>query len=559
MHQFVAKAGAVGLVVLMLVACGGGGGDDGGGGAPGPTPSPNPSPPAPGEAVVSGKVTYDRVPHNPITNGLDYASTFVAPVRGAVVEAVGSSGNTLATGETDAQGNYALTVPAETNLFIRVKAQALRAGVPSWDFAVVDNTNGDALYVLDGSSFDSATGASVRDLHADSGWSGASYTEPRSAAPFAILDTVYEAFMLVRGADPAARFPPLELNWSPDNRPVSPFDAEAGDIVTSSYRFSGGEREIFILGSADNDTDEYDQHVVAHEWAHYFENEFSRSDSIGGPHSVDDYLDPRVAFGEGFGNAFSGMALDEPIYRDSLGARQSMGFPVNVENNDLAEQHEGWYSEASVQAILYDIYDAANEELDAVTLGFGPIYDVLTNAQRNTPVLATIFTFIPPLKAARPEAADNIDQLVAAERIVSVGMDEFGTGETNNAGNAQDVLPVYMPIDIGGSEEICSLGDDPKQPPQSYGSINKLSNARFLKFDVDVSRSYVFTATGGAGTDPDMVLHQRGIIAVSDDPPPGPESFSRRLDPGTYVLEIYEFANITEDPRGRTCFTVSIT
>ena len=55
-------------------------------------------------------------------------------------------------------------------------------------------------------------------------------------------------------------------------------------------------------------TDEYDDHVVVHEWAHYFEANFSRSDSIGGDHASDNVLDIRLAFGEGFGNAYSAMA-----------------------------------------------------------------------------------------------------------------------------------------------------------------------------------------------------------------------------------------------------------
>jgi hypothetical protein len=32
-------------------------------------------------------------------------------------------------------------------------------------------------------------------------------------------------------------------------------------------------------------TDEYDDHVIIHEWGYCFEDKFSRSDSIGGNHS----------------------------------------------------------------------------------------------------------------------------------------------------------------------------------------------------------------------------------------------------------------------------------
>jgi hypothetical protein len=532
---------------LFTAGCGGGGGSGGG------VVDPPAPPPAGEDGTVSGRVTFDRVPHNVLTGGLDYGATAPAPVRGAIVEAIdaGSGSTVVASAETDADGNYSLEVPAETDVFVRVKAQSLRTGSPAWDFMVVDNTSGDALYVLDGSAFDTGTAAVVRNLHAASGWGGTSYSEPRAAAPFSILDAVYESFQLVLDAEPGAQFPALEINWSTDNRPISPFDPASGDIVTSSYRFANGIGEIYILGEENNDTDEYDRHVVAHEWGHYFENEFSRSDSVGGPHSIGDHLDMRVAFGEGFGNAFSGMALDDPVYRDSLDHMQARGGSINVESNDTS--NPGWYSEGSIQSILYDLFDPADDGVDAVTLGFGPIYAVLTNEQRETSALTSIFSFIEALKAANPANAGNIDMLVMAQSIVSVPIDEYGTAESNNAGNGEDVLPVYTPIEIGAgnSVDVCSI--------DAFGPINKLSNARFLRFSIDMPGLYTFRAIGDAGTDPDLVLHQMGIIEVSEDLASGVETFSRQLNPGNYVLEVYEFSNITPDSRGRTCFNVSIT
>ena len=61
-----------------------------------------------------------------------------------------------------------------------------------------------------------------------------------------------------------------------------------GWIVTTAYRVwfrsAGGARAgIYVLGAADNDTDEYDQHIVAHEFQHFLEDQVSRSDTPGGP------------------------------------------------------------------------------------------------------------------------------------------------------------------------------------------------------------------------------------------------------------------------------------
>ena len=88
-----------------------------------------------------------------------------------------------------------------------------------------------------------------------------------------------------------------------------------------------------MLGAASNDTDEFDQHVVAHEFHHFLEDAVSRADSVGGTHSLDERLDPRVAFSEGFANAFSAMVLDDPVYRDSFGVAQGEDFSFNMESD----------------------------------------------------------------------------------------------------------------------------------------------------------------------------------------------------------------------------------
>src|SRR5690606_40072898 len=48
---------------------------------------------------------------------------------------------------------------------------------------------------------------------------------------------------------------------------------------------------IYLLGAENVDTDEFDTHVILHEWAHYFEKALSRTDTIGGMHQYADYLD----------------------------------------------------------------------------------------------------------------------------------------------------------------------------------------------------------------------------------------------------------------------------
>lgn len=499
--------------------------------------------------VITGKATYDHVPHNS-SNGLDYGATEMLPIRGAQVQAITPNNTTLANGVTDENGDFSLTVAGNASVRIRVRAALTGSGSASWDVRVVDNTAGGAVYVMDSITFATNGATMVQNMHALSGWGGSAYTGERAAGPFAILDAIYDALNKVLAVDPGAQFPLLLVNWSPANRPIDGNEA-AGEIGTSFYRrMQGGDSEIYLLGAENNDTDEYDDHVVIHEWGHFLEDRFARSDSLGGSHSNGDRLDPRVAFSEGFGYAFAGMVTDDPNSRDSGGFNQLSGFNINVEDN--ANLNPGWYSEGSVQSVLYDFYDAAADGPDNLALGFAPIYAALTGPVADDPSMATIFSFLVHLKAARPGDATAINSIVAPQDIVSVAVDEYGSNESNDAGRSQDVLPVYTQLALDGTPTtLCSIGGD-----QAFGVYNKLSNRRLLRFTLQSGTRISFSAVGPTGSDPDMVLHQRGLIAISEAEGSS-EFFQRDLPSGEYVLEVYEYSNVTETPRGRTCFDIS--
>src|SRR6185503_5118952 len=136
-------------LVTLLAACGSGGNAD----------------PAPGTVTVSGKVTFDRVPAV-AGQGLVYAQTVVQPARGVTVELL-QAGSVRASTTTDAKGTYSFAgAPQNTDVSIRVRAEMLRIGSPSWNFRVVDNMNGEALYTLAGTVFNTGATDVTRNLHA---------------------------------------------------------------------------------------------------------------------------------------------------------------------------------------------------------------------------------------------------------------------------------------------------------------------------------------------------------------------------------------------------------
>jgi hypothetical protein len=419
-------------------------------GCPGPD-DPDTDPDDSGTTVkVGGKVTYDFVPatYAPSSQSgtLAFSQKSVKPVRNAVVQ-VRQGSSVLATTNTDEQGNYQLSFkPGSGQLSVVVLAKTSTPSIQG-----EDNTDGDAIWAM-GSTL-SAADATV-DLHAPHGWTGSGYdASKRVAAPFAVLDSMYtaaRAFMAVR----TVNFPALKVNWSPDNVPERG-DKASGFIGTSHY--SPSEKEIYILGKAGVDTDEFDSHVIVHEWGHYFEAGLSRSDSPGGQHGAGDVLDPRLAFGEGYGNAIAAMVLPESVYADTSwggGTLGAFGFDAETEPSPTDDPSPGAFSEATVLRLLYDLYDSGSGEAsyDQVAVGLGPIYDVLVGSQKTTNALTTIGSFITGLKSQPGVNAAAVNTLLAHYELGPITT-EWGDGDDGlRAMYSSASLPYSVNVYLTGGE-----------------------------------------------------------------------------------------------------------
>ena len=487
--------------------------------------STKPTTPSTGTIILSGKITYDLVPANSNYIGLDYDNIRQEAVKGAQVDAIDSSNQSVASTITDDMGNYTVSLPNNTAIKIRVLAKTVKSDTATWDVKVIDNTNNNALYVMEGPLSSTGTSNVTRNLNASSGWDGSSYSSSRVAAPFAILDNAYKSIQKVLTADPDSVFPPLLINWSIYNVSISG-DTSLGQITTSHYNNSN----LFILGDANSDTDEYDDHIITHEWGHYYEDKLSRSDSIGGPHGPGELLDIRVAFSEGFGNAFSGMVLDAPVYFDTMGANQANGFSFDMESE--AQNNPGWYSEASVQRILYDLYDDNSDGSDTLSFGFAPLHTIFTGTQKTTTAFTSIFSFITLLKNENVGNASEIDSLVLSENIATI---------TDIYGNDRSNTPYHEYGTLGSDLSIVISNTD--------GSYNKLSNRQYVKFNIVSSGIYTIKVdqTNGADSDPDFYVFDTSPFSrvdFSEGTVSGLEEKDVSLSAGEYLLDISEYNNI---------------
>lgn len=536
----------LGLAVLV-VSCGGGGGGGGGGAALPISGSGNSasSGTASGSsastvtaALLTGRITFDSVPS---TGGaLNYAATVIKPVRGAALDVVDAGGTVKASTVTDADGRYSVSIPTGTALAVRVRAQLLHSGADgAWDVTVRDNTQSNGLYGMQGGYFVATNAAVTQDLRAPSGWTNTSYGAERVAAPFALLDAVYTAQTKILSVAPGTSFPALRVFWSPNNRPAAG-SISLGQIGSSYFTdetSSGGTKSIYILGSENVDTDEYDSTVVTHEWGHYYQAAFSRDDSPGGAHSLGELLDRRLAFSEGWGNAWSGIAQNTKIYSDSAGLQQAQGFAFDV--SAPASKAAGWFSETTVQSVLWN--------LNANT-GFASIQKAMTGLA-TTAAVTSIHAFAAAFQSvASSTEISALNGLLTAQGITPPS-DAFAANEVNDGGLGAFALPLYTTVSVGTPQQVCVTNQaDPNR------DNNKLGTYAYLKLAVAQARNYTVSISGPATSDPDVTVYQRRIVGGAWNAKQGTESGTFPLAVGPVVWVINDY----KESSANTCFTVTV-
>lgn len=491
--------------------------------------------PLPPIVTISGEVQYEHVPQGFPGSGLNYAGQGFVSTGNLFVEVLNATTqNVIASGTFPSEFHF--DVPSATDLRLRTTAVLSRQApepLPHWQISVRDldatGTPIGDVYTFTGPVFSSGPGGR-RDLQIPSGWNSAGQlVGPRSAAPFAILDALRPVLFHAQSSiSPVPDLPPLLIDWSPTN--------VGGDTFFQAN--PGGTSWIVLAGEADVDTDEYDPSVIRHEFGHFILHSVSRDDSIGGAHSIVDRVDMRVALSEGFATAYGALVVHDSRYLDSFGVGQGESGFFDI-SGDI-QQNEGWYTEASIQEVLWSLQD-----LDTV-------WTVINGPMRQADAMISPFVLFAAYRQLRPDRAPTLDFLLQGEGIVGPTIEPYGSTETNNA-SSQNVLPVYRPISLGGSVQVRSTNE--------FGVGNKLSTHRFLRLNVPAAGNVRFRAIAAAGRDPDMLLFRQGV-SIGPSPGPANEDFSLVLQPGDYVLDVYDCGNADCNDNvtpGPVDITVSVT
>jgi hypothetical protein len=550
------------FIISALSACGGGGNDE--------QASPSVENKDNKKSVdtplrmttLSGKITFDYVPvvvDAQKSARLDFTKTEKRPVRSVVVDIIDSvTKTTVASGVTNTEGNYTIQVPANRFVFVRVQAVLADGPQKSSIVGVYDNTLG-GQWVLDGPALSTSAETMQRNLHAGSGWTGTAYIEAqRAAGVFAILDTIYTNIKKARIVDSTAAFPPLTIYWSPKNLSFRG-DIRLGQVGNTNYMSyvddSGVKRHaIFLLGKAENNTDEFDRHVISHEFAHYLQDVFSRDDSIGGRHTLsNERLDMRLAFSEGWGNAWAAIALEDKTVANTMEASGVQGWSLDVSAGDT--KNPGWFSEFSVGKVFWDLNANA-------AIGLKPLWNTMRTSMTSSSALSSMHSFAFGLAKNNPAISDVLTTILANQKI-ALPTDAYGTGETNiSSPEIGDLNPLYLNYaGLGSTLSGICVGNaaDPER------SGNKLGEHRYVRLVLPAGlRTITVTknAATRAVTNPNFNLYQNtGLIGYRVETSADIEVAKINVTtPQEYVLSINDAKlSAMDSPKdSRTCFDLLV-
>lgn len=354
--------------LLLLSACTNGKG--GGGGASSPQPvsahsvlkpetggTADPDGGATVALTISGKLTFDRLP---VTTGGLGATPSVENAANVVVEAVAYNdiNNVLAIGSTNATGDYSLGFSTDLDYYIR--ARSIAGTGLNIDTVYHSQTVPQIAHAISSSIKNRSAGNITVNIYATH-----AVLENRAGA-FALLDTVQR---LRNNTDVGAVFPnlgALDIFWGPDNFGTQWLTNTASQTITlTSYTELAGPNNnpsIYLLGGGgpDDDHDEYDESVIAHEWVSFVHLTQSRDNNFGGPHSGEEILFSS-AYSEGVVTAIGNGLLDQQTYLDTKGypdgGVSTISFGFDLESGALPGTGTGYGNEFEVSRAVWDFID----------------------------------------------------------------------------------------------------------------------------------------------------------------------------------------------------------
>jgi len=309
-----------------------------------------------GAQRISGAFAFEKPALTP--NGLGAIGT--APVRRALVRLLRASDQLeIARSFTEPDGFFEILFDEQADVLLQITA----VGRPeTYPFSVQTCPLGNCAPAVHGV----LTTAFTPALDLDLGVLLISVADGEAGA-FNIFD------QLVKGADFALQnfgrvVPPHVAQW------------ESGSNTSCNTScFSPRTNTILVHGTL-QDSDEFDDPVLLHEYGHFLENAFSRSSSPGGAHDGSP-ADPRLAWGEGYGTYAGATISGSSLYIDTFASGASVidisntGSPYALATQGALTGMNQLVSEFLTAEVLWQITSGAPG--GAAGKGTAPVFDVL--------------------------------------------------------------------------------------------------------------------------------------------------------------------------------------
>lgn len=294
---------------------------------------------------------------NPLSKGIPYSEVVITDNNGAVIQC----------GETDSQGKISLTLPKGGAYTLKVQSRGYNNYLK---VSVLEEIKKNMPYSIS-KSFSTNTNDTqdIGNLYAYARQSESSQIE---GGAFNILWAIYSANEKMRTISGNSTFvaDKVTVFWKAGFNPYSYFGSP--DSLVSFYKT--GERRLFILGGKSGDvktqdTDHFDNSVIIHEYAHFLEDAYGRSDSPGGYHDGINHIDARLAWSEGWANFYQSLIFENKYYVDTIGfsgdtaesdGHGGIGIIFNLTENPSTAQFgkvsvsgDGIFQEVSISRSLY--------------------------------------------------------------------------------------------------------------------------------------------------------------------------------------------------------------
>ncbi len=254
--------------------------------------------------TITGSAVYKRRLY--LSSGLGGVDSNDYPIRYAEIAVLDSTGSEIQCGETDASGNFSISVPESSSANYRIQVRSRISNSSQALVSVLDRHDNMTYYAVQSASFTPDSNRSVGTLIA-------AHDGQVIGGAFFILDHILRTNEFLRAqttscdgssgsitaCSPFTVAPKVQVLWRPGFNPGDYYG-----VGPVSFYISGTSR-LYILGGDNNDvnssdTDHFDSTVVIHEYGHFLEDMYPGSSSPGGAHDANSILDARLAWSEGF-------------------------------------------------------------------------------------------------------------------------------------------------------------------------------------------------------------------------------------------------------------------